>query len=267
MPLIFDGQAHARRILDQIGVKVSACKKQGKTPKLVSILVGENRASRLYLTLKKKAGERVGIGVDIVNFPTKTPLEEILSVVNKYNLMEDVAGIMLQLPLPLSFTLEDRGRIIQAIDPAKDVDGMGEGKFICPVVLAVERAFREYQKIRLVRKVAVVGALGFIGRKIVAFLSTQKGLEVLTYDVGLRELDQDLKQADVIISATGKRGLISPEMVKAGAGLIDVGAPEAEFQLGACQLASFYTPVPGGIGPVTIAYLMSNTLEACQGDI
>ena len=256
--MIFDGRTQANIILDRLTAEVAAMTRK---PKLVSILVGQDPASAMYVNLKKKKGEQIGAEVEVIKLDKSSSIG-IIEVIRKINVDAEVDGIMVQLPLP--FGPAETDQVLAAIDPRKDVDGMRlDSSFIAPVVLACLHVLKTAPLKVKPLKVAVVGAGGFVGQRLCQTL-TREGHQVIKVTEG--ELNnQVLQDCDVAISATGQPNLIKAEMVKEGVVAIDCGAPMPEFDEGVYQKANFYTPVPGGIGPLTVAYLLSNLVKASLG--
>jgi len=261
MAQVYDGKNEANQILQNLKAEI---KKRKIKPHLTSIVVGENPSGMFYQSLKKRSAESVGASVEILNFPESEFKDTLLALINNLNDDIEVDGIMIQLPLPDKYNISDRNEVIKAIDPQKDVDGMRlDGNFIAPVVLACEHALKYALRVEPLKeapiKVVVVGAKGFVGVRLLKYFTGK--YEMTGFDKG-----DDLRSLinyDVIISCTGQPELIRGEMVKEGVILIDTGAPKPEFDPECYEKASFYTPVPGGIGPLTIAYLMKNLLSAC----
>ena len=200
---------------------------------------------------------------------------KLLRLIEKLNKDDTVHGIMIQLPLPQSFAFEDRAVLINAIALKKDVDGMNErSEFIAPVVMAVLQAFQN-AKLQITNDqldtgnitVAVVGSEGFEGKKMVKAFSAW-GYKVIKLDKKIDTIElinHEITQADVVISCTGSSSSITGEGIKQGAITIDVGAPKGDFELKSIlDKASFITPVPGGIGPMTIVSLMENVVGAAE---
>lgn len=247
---LFDGKALAQKIEAEL-------KQKGTSAKLVSILVGDNPASMLFLSLKQKAAERVGATLEIKKFDISTPEGEIIHFIEALNLDNSVKGVMIQLPLPNGF---NRGQIINSIAPEKDIDGMREGgHFTAPVVMAIWAAILDSGS--QAKEATIVGANGFVGKKLTTFLE-EKGYLVHGVDIGSPDFMEQIKQADLLVTATGAEGLIKGGLVKDGAVVIDVGSPKGDVENSSVMgVASYLSPVPGGVGPVTIAYLMANLLQ------
>ena len=265
---IFDGKGFASKKENELKIKVNTLTKKGIKPKLVSIKIGENRDSDIYLTLKKKVADRIGIKMEVVNFSRKDDLLLILYSIQKLNKDASVHGIMIQLPIPDNFTALQKDTLIDAIDSKKDVDGMKKNSdFVTPVIQAVEIVASMSEewigpKSYPIR-VAVVGAKGYVGEKIVkSALSWGNSYFVLGVDVNTKNLKEKIKSADIVVSATGKPNLITGDMVKTNAVVIDVGSPKGDVETeSVVKRVCFLSAVPGGIGPVTIIILMENVYK------
>lgn len=263
--IIFDGKGLASEKEKVLTNKVQNLVKRGVTPKLVTILVGNNPASILYTNLKKKAAERIGAVMEVERFGSRVSSNTIIRTINKLNKDNAVHGIMVQFPLPRKF-LSFRLQIVKSIDPKKDVDGLlTESAFLPATVKAVlqiiEVAKKEVK--HDYNKVTVVGASGMVGRPLVKILRELK-YTVFTSDINTKDLSKDTLKSDLIISATGKSGLIKESMVKEGVTIIDIGAPKGDVDPNVYKKAAFYTPVPGGVGPVTISCLLENLVIASK---
>lgn len=269
--VIFDGVRFAIEKELILRSQVSKLKKKGVTPKLVSILVGENKESKLFLSLKKKAAQRVGVELEVVKLDSDARINELIHRIRKFNNDKKVQGVMVQLPLPKRFSKTDGDRIINSIARKKDIDGMrDDSPFLTPVVKAVLEVVKE--ALNIVRpslkarpyKVVVVGAKGFIGRKIVKVLK-EMSYQVKGVDLETKDLKSKTRKSDILICATGVPGLIKGSMVKDKSIVIDVGAPKGDVLFNeVVKKASFITPVSGGVGPVTIASLLENLIEAAK---
>ncbi len=266
---IFKGREYAQEIEDLLKKDASKLIEKGIKPKLVSIIVGNDPGSILYLNLKRNAGERVGVNVEVVNFLKEAKKEDIINLIKKLNTEPKVHGIMVQLPLPSDFSDDARLEIINSIDGGKDVDGLrDDSPYTAPVVIAVEDILNiaegyihpnNYPFIT-----AVVGSNGFVGRKLMARLTGYNSsiFRIYGLDYGSSDFEGIVKSADIIISVTGKPDLIKADMVKEGVVLIDVGAPSGDIEKASYEKASFVSPVPGGVGPVTISCLIENLLSS-----
>lgn len=255
MAIIFGGRAFAKNRENTLKKKVVTLKSKGVTPHLVSILIGSDPASVLYVGLKKKAAERIGAMVTIVNLDPSFGINGAVTMIKRFNKDENVNGIMVQLPLPSDISA-GKDEILDSISPKKDVDGLrAKSKFLHPtskaVVEILEEALRKTKS--KPKTVCVVGKKGMVGAPLV------RALKKLGY-----KLIDNKKEADVLISATGTPRLIRGSMVKDGAIVIDVGSPKGDIDFkSAFKKAGFITPVPGGVGPVTITCLLENLLLAC----
>lgn len=267
MVKIFNGQEFALQKELEVKRDVVKLKKRGVTSKLVSIVVGDVGGGRFYQNLKKKAAERVGARVGIKNFDEEIKSTELIKLIKRINRDKNVHGVMVQLPLPEKFSKKDREEIIQSIKVDKDVDGMrADSPFLSPVVKAVIAILQSASGCLPTNReveVLVVGFTGFEGGKIFKTLKDM-GYKVEGANSKTKDLRKKTKKADILISATGVSGLIQGNMIKEGAVVIDVGTPKGEIDPKAYEKTSFITPVPGGVGPVTIACLLENLVEACQ---
>lgn len=251
MTIIFDGREYASEKEKSLGIRVLGLKSRGVYPKLASIIIGDDPASVLYVNLKKKAAERIGAELDIYKFREKTSRGEVIALINTLNDDKNVSGIMVQLPLPEKIQML-KMQIINSIDPQKDVDGLrGNSLYLHPTAKAVMQAI-EKSKTNL-KNVYIFGEKGMVGSSLVKELKKQN------YKFAF-----DSRDADILISATGHPGLVTADMVKSGAVVIDVGSPigDVDFE-SVSKKAGFITPVPGGIGPVTISCLLENLISAC----
>ncbi|PIQ69859.1 bifunctional 5,10-methylene-tetrahydrofolate dehydrogenase/5,10-methylene-tetrahydrofolate cyclohydrolase [Candidatus Shapirobacteria bacterium CG03_land_8_20_14_0_80_40_19] len=270
--VIFDGRAFAKEKEDKL---VKLLERLPRKPKLVAILVGGSPESELYLKLKQRMAERLGIDFEFKKFPDEKP-QKIVGFINQKNADTEVNGIIVELPLPAGF------QVLDAIKPSKDVDCLtgenlrllaeGKPRFIPPTVKAVFDILLKATQVEKLgdlkdKKICVVGDRGMVGGPLVSVLRNS-GLEVSGANTGTQDLIATTRSADILISATGIGRLIKKEMVKPGAVVIDVGI-EKKRNLGVAgdvdfenvkEIASFITPVPGGVGPVTVVCLMENLI-------
>jgi methylenetetrahydrofolate dehydrogenase (NADP+)/methenyltetrahydrofolate cyclohydrolase len=266
-PIIFDGKKFAAEKEATLAVRILGLKARGVYPKLASILVGNNSASQLYVNLKKKAAERIGAEVDIYLIKENSKPEDIILLIKTLNEDKTVHGIMVQMPLPGAL-LNSRLQVINAIKPEKDVDGLKENSsFLHPTSKAVIQIIDEAKKQVPLKdspcKVVVVGATGMVGRPLVRELKDEK-YEVIECNAETSKLKEKTLQGDILVSTTGVPGIIKGNMVKAGAIVVDVGSPKGDVDFAeVSKKASFISPVPGGVGPVTISCLLENLLSAC----
>lgn len=277
---IIDGKACAQNIRAKVKERVSERLAQGlRAPGLVVILVGENPASKIYVGSKRKACEDVGFVSQSYDLPETTTEEEVLSLIDKLNQDPTIDGILVQLPLPKHI---DSTKVIERIVPDKDVDGfhpynVGRLAQRIPALrsctpkgimtLIHNAGFTDLKG----KNAVVVGASNIVGRPMtLEFLLA--GCTTLTTHRFTQNLRSFIEQADILVVAVGKPNFIPGEWIKEGAIVIDVGinrledgklCGDVEYAT-ASQRASYITPVPGGVGPMTVASLIENTLEACE---
>lgn len=283
---IIDGKSIAQSIREEIKIKTEALKTKGITPCLAVILVGSNPASVSYVTGKQKALAEVGMNDRSVRLPESTTEQELISLIQELNADKSVHGILVQLPLPQHI---DEEKIILAIDPAKDVDGfhpvnvgnlvIGKKTFLpCTphgIIVLLKRMNIETDG----KTAVVIGRSNIVGKP-AALLLARKDLNatVTICHSGTKNIADITRRADILIAAAGRTNIVTADMVKEGAAVIDVGVnriPDASKKSGfrlagdvdfenVKEKAAFITPVPGGVGPMTIAMLMANTLEAAE---
>ena len=284
--IIIDGKQVAADIRAEVAQKVAKLKENGKTACLAVILVGENPASVSYVTGKQKALAEVGMKDRSVHLPENTTEQELLNLIDELNKDETVHGILVQLPLPKHIN-EDK--VIMAISPEKDVDGfhpvsvgnmmIGRPGFLpCTphgIIILLKKAGIETSG----KHAVVIGRSNIVGKPVSVLLARKDvNCTVTLCHTGTKNLSEITKQADIIVVASGHPHTLTGDMIKAGAAVIDVGvnripdsSKKSGFRLvGDCDFddlkekASFITPVPGGVGPMTIAMLMVNTLESAE---
>lgn len=278
---VVDGRGIAAAIRREVRGEVGAlATKLGRPPGLAVILVGEDLASATYVRNKAKACEEVGIKSVQINRPTTVSREELLDLVHGLNKDEAIDGILVQLPLPAH--IGERS-ILEAVDPAKDVDGFhpsnlgglltGRPLFVASTPLGIMEVLDRF-RIEIEGKHAVVLGWSTIVGKPTAFLLLERRATVTVCQKWTRDLDRHTRQADILVVAAGKPGLVKGDMVKHGAVVIDVGINRVEGRLvgdvdfaSVSSHASLITPVPGGVGPLTVAMLLKNTLVAYRARI
>jgi len=275
MMQIFDGKHIREEILSDLSNKIAQLEIK---PVLAEFLIGDDPISRSYVELKKKMAERVGIIFCLYSFEKNSEEKEIIDSINFLNNDLETKGIFIQIPLPEGF---DRNKIISAISPKKDVDGLRyclglESDYKPPVVEAILEALRAAgimnHESGIKKKITLIGRGFLVGKPLERALREKNAdLTVLDSDAWEDKKIHDslfqIHHSDCVISATGNAGIIKPEMVKEGVVLIDAGTAEENGELrgdvdpDAYTKASYYTPVPGGIGPVTIAMLFKNLIK------
>ncbi len=270
------GKDLARETIDKVAREVADLKTQvGRPPGLAVILVGEDPASQIYVSHKEKACQQAGIRSLGRRLPSTTTMEEMLELIHRLNQDSRVDGILVQLPLPGHL---DPSAIIEAIDPAKDVDGfhpLNMGKLalgeeaLVPCTPKGVMALLDHYGIEVEgREVVMVGASNIVGKPL-ALLLVNRMATVSVCHIKTRDITLYTSKAEIIFTATGVAHLIKKEMVPQGVTIIDIGISrlgdrivgDADFE-GLQGWARAITPVPGGVGPMTVAMLMVNTLEA-----
>jgi len=259
MAVIYDGKRQAELLEGIVKNNVLRLRDdRDVVPRLVTILVGDNPAGRVYVNLKKAAAERVGCKLDIVYFE-KISVPELASKIKVLCDNKDIHGVMVQLPLPGKMD-SLRSRVIDAILPSKDVDGLREDSpFYHPTALAIY----DIVSIPMMRgdeKIVLVGDKGMVGRG-VKRLFGDRGIEYVGIDKG--DDFSILKEADIVVNVTGKEGLVTADAIKEGAAVVDIGSFGGSIDFEEIsKKAKFVTPTVGGVGPVTIAYLLENLYRA-----
>ena len=284
---LIDGVALAKKIRARVAEEAASLAAQGTTPGLTVVLVGDDPASAVYVRTKGRACDEVGIRSDTIILPASTAEPELLALVDTLNADRSVHGILVQMPLPKHI---DADAVIRRIDPEKDVDGFhpvnvglllaGSKEGFAPCTPAgVMAILRAYGVETRGADVVVIGRSNIVGKPMASLL-VQAGADadatVTICHSRTRDLAGHVRRADIVIAAVGRARLVTADMVKPGAVVIDVGmnrvadasAPkgyrlvgDVDFE-GVRQVASLITPVPGGVGPMTIAMLMQNTVRA-----
>lgn len=271
--VVFDGQKLALTKRQQLQEGFRRLSRNRQELRLVDILVGNSRTGQLYTDLKKQASQEVGIKFEVIKVLQDAGARSLIDLVKTLNQDNKVAGIMLQLPLSGNLR-RDQERIVDTIDSKKDVDCLTSynlGRLLLgrPLILpATVKAIWQVLEQAGVgesnisgKKVVIVGRSNIVGKPM-AFLLINKGATVTICHRRTKELIAYTSSADILISATGQPGLITGSMVKKGGVIVDVGSPKGDIDFDqAKNKASFITPVPGGVGPMTVACLLENFLE------
>lgn len=270
MSIVFDGKEYTAKKKMLLQSSVDKVRALGVVPHLATLLIGSNPASILYTNLKKKIIESLGCQVDIYELPIDVKFDDIKFLIQTLNDDETVHGIMIQLPLPEVIS-NFKFQILNLIAKNKDIDGLrDDSDYLHPTSKAVMEvlAMAIYETKIDVITVCVVGSSGMVGKPLVKEFK-KLGYIVLEADKDTdRETLQGLTlQSDAIVSATGVMNLVTPEMVKEDSIVIDVGSPHGDVQKEVVEKAGFYTPVPGGVGPVTITCLAENLILAATSTI
>ena len=273
------GNALSRQLRADVGSRVTALKAKGITPGLAVILVGENQASQVYVRNKVKACEDTGMHSVLERWPATLSEAELLARVDALNHDKTIHGILVQLPLPAHI---DAQKVIEAISPAKDVDGFhiasagalmtGMPGFWPCTPYGCMRMLESIGYSLKGKHAVVIGRSNIVGKPMALMLLQQNATVTICHS-GTQDLKAMTLQADVIVAAVGKRNVLTADMVKPGAVVLDVGmnrndegklCGDVDFD-GVKNVAGWITPVPGGVGPMTITMLMVNTLESAEG--
>ena len=278
MTQIIDGKKISQEIKDELKEKVAGLKEQGKEVSLAVIQVGNDPASSVYVGNKKKACEYVGIRSLAYELPEETSEEELLALINKLNEDETVNGILVQLPVPEHI---DADKIIRTISPKKDVDGfhpqnvgklvIGEEGFVSCTPAGIIELLKRSGISMEGKNCVVIGRSNIVGKPM-ALLMLRKNATVTIAHSKTKNLKEICKTADILIVAIGKPQFVTADYVKEGAVVIDVGIHRGENKKlcgdvkydEVAPIASAITPVPGGVGPMTIAMLMNNCVESLK---
>lgn len=277
MAILIDGKAVAAKVKAEAAKEVENLKKKGIAPGLAVILVGDDPASKIYLRNKKRACEETGIYSEEYTLPQSASQKEVLDLIGRLNKTPEIHGILVQSPLPEGL---DEAAVVESIDPKKDVDGFhayNVGKLVqgrpcfqsCTPAGIIELIRSTGTEIEGKRCV-VVGRSDIVGKPMALLLLRHNGTVTICHSK-TKELAAMTRQADILVCAVGKPCFITAEMVKPDAVVIDVGMNRENGKLcgdvdfdGVEPLASYITPVPGGVGPMTIAMLMKNTVAAAR---
>lgn len=278
MAIIIDGKLVAQEVKAKVSKKVKELQENGITPGLAVIIIGNNPASRIYVNNKKKACAEVSIYSKEYALPDTTSQKELIELISKLNNDDSINGILVQLPLPNHI---NEKAVIEAIDPLKDVDAFHEinvGKImigeydLLPCTPAGIIELLNSQNIEIEGKhCVVVGRSNIVGKPMAMLLLHRNGTVTICHSK-TKNLKEICKNADILIAAVGKAKFITSDMVKKGAVVIDVGmnkdengklCGDVDFD-NVKKIASYITPVPGGVGPMTIAMLMKNTVTAAS---
>ena len=274
-----DGNALSRQLRTEVAQRTATLKARGITPGLAVVLVGDNPASQVYVRNKVKACEDVGFHSVLEKYDASMTEQELLARVEALNNDPSIHGILVQLPLPKHI---DDHKVIEAISPAKDVDGFHVASAGALMVGEVGfKACTPYGCMKMLESIGmkdlkgkhavVIGRSNIVGKPMAMMLLAQNATVTICHS-GTADLAAMTRQADVVVAAVGKRNVLTADMVKPGAVVIDVGmnrngegklCGDVDFD-GVAQVAGHITPVPGGVGPMTITMLLVNTLEAAE---
>ena len=279
MAKLMDGKAVSAAVKEKIAKEVEVLQnEQGVTPGLAVVIVGDDPASRIYVNNKKKACEAVGIYSEEYALPKETSQEELLNLVKELNVRTDIDGILVQLPLPEGF---DEQAVIKTISPDKDVDAfhasnvgkimIGNYQFLpCTPAGVMELIHSEGIEVQG-KNCVVIGRSNIVGKPMAMLLLHENGTVTICHSK-TQNLKEICRGADILVAAVGRPKFVTADMVKPGAVVIDVGMDRDEngklcgdVDFAAVEpIASYITPVPGGVGPMTIAMLLKNTVSAAK---
>lgn len=275
--ILIDGRMVAKKWKDYAAQRTQRLIEKGVTPHLAVILVGENAASQVYVRNKENACIHAGIRSTIIRLPEVCTQEELENAVLSLNEDESVHGILVQLPLPKGL---DEARVLALIDPDKDVDGFhamnsgrlmnGQPSFVPCTPLGVMKLLEAYQIPTRGKHAVIIGRSNIVGKPMAMLLLAADATVTICHSK-TANLAEITRQADILVAAVGKPNFVTGDMIKQGAAVIDVGINRVDDGLvgdvhaeQAEKVASYLTPVPGGVGQMTIAMLLSNTLDAAE---
>ena len=278
MAVIIDGKELSKKIRENLKIECEKLKKEKIIPKLAVIMVGDNPASKVYVKNKSKACQEIGIEYEEYLLSKETKQKELINLIKKLNEDKTINGILLQSPLPSHL---DINKAFKEIDYRKDVDGftpvstgkltIGEDTFVSCTPLGVIKIFEEYNIDLAGKSVVILGRSNIVGKPLI-HCCLNKNATVTVCHSKTKDLKEYTKRADILIVAIGKSKFVTEDMVKEGAVVIDVGinrgkdgklTGDVDFE-NVEKKASYITPVPGGVGPMTIAMLMNNVIKATK---
>lgn len=278
MAVIIDGKELARKTRSNLKIDCEELKKKGITPKLAVILVGDDKASKVYVRNKNKACEDVGIEFEEHILEAEITQKQLIDLIEELNNRKDINGILLQSPIPNHLKMNDA---IKEISYKKDVDGftptsvgklvMGEDTFISCTPYGIIKMLEEYNINLLGKNVVILGRSNIVGKPLIQCCLNKNATVTICHSKTVN-LSEYTKKADILISAIGKPKFVTKDMIKENAVVIDVGinrdennkiVGDVDFNE-VVQIASYITPVPGGVGPMTIAMLMNNVIKAAK---
>ena len=275
---IIDGKKLAKQIREKLKIECEELQEKGIKPKLAVIMVGDDKASKIYVKNKSKACDEIGIEYEEYLLEKDIKQKELIELINKLNNDKSVNGILLQSPIPEGLDINEAFRIIS---PEKDVDGfnptnvgklvLNQDTFVSCTPYGIMKMFEAYDIELEGKKVGVLGRSNIVGKPLVQ-CCINKNATVTICHSKTKNIKEHVKEADIVISAIGKPKYVTEDMIKEKAVVIDVGINRTEdgkivgdvdFE-NVSKKASYITPVPGGVGPMTIAILMNNVIKACK---
>lgn len=278
MSVILDGKVYSAKVKEGLKFEIDELKKKGIEPKLAVIMVGNDSSSEIYVRNKSKACEKVGIEFEEFLLDESTSEEELLKLIDKLNNDNSVNGILLQSPVPGHISIDNA---FEKISPEKDVDGfnpvnvgklsIGRKGFVSCTPLGIIKLLEEYNVVLEGKNAVVIGRSNIVGKPMAQCLLSKNATVTICHS-RTQNIKEIVKNADIVVSAIGKPHFIIADMIKDGAVIVDVGinrlndgkiVGDVDFE-NVEPKASFITPVPGGVGPMTIAMLLNNLVEAVK---
>ena len=276
---IIDGKKLAKEIREKLKLKSNELKEKGINPKLAVIMVGDDKASQVYVKNKSKACNEIGIELEEFILDKDIRQDELINLIEKLNNDDHIHGILLQSPIPAHLDINEA---FKTINPEKDVDGfnpanigklcLNQDTFVSCTPYGIMKMFEAYNIDLTGKNVTIIGRSNIVGKPLIQ-CCLNKNATVTVCHSKTKDLKEHTKNADVVISAIGKSKFVTEDMIKSGAVVIDVGTNRGEdgkitgdvdFE-NVSKKASYITPVPGGVGPMTIAMLMNNVIKATTG--
>ena len=276
--MIIDGKELARKTREKLKIECDNLKKEGILSKLAVIMVGDDKASQIYVKNKSKACQEIGIKFEEYFLGNDIKQEELIELIQKLNLDKSINGILLQSPIPKSLDINEAFRIIL---PEKDVDGfnpinvgklcLNQETFVSCTPYGIMKMFEEYDIDLTGKNVTILGRSNIVGKPLIQCCLNNNATVTVCHSK-TKDLKEHTKNADIVISAIGKAKFVTADMIKDGAVVIDVGinrdesgkiVGDVDFEKVSSK-ASYITPVPGGVGPMTIAMLMNNVIKATK---
>lgn len=278
MPIIIDGKALSAKVTNNLKIECEELKNNGIIPKLEIISVGNNEASKIYIKNKRKVFEQVGIECEENLLSSNIKQEKLINIIKKFNEDKSVNGILLQSPIPDNLNINEA---FITISPEKDVDGfnplnlgklvLNQDSFVPCTTYGIMHIFEEYNINLECKNVVILGRSNIVGKPLAA-CCINKNATVTICHTKTQNIEEKIKDADILISATGKAHFITKDMIKKNAVVIDVGISrlssgkivgDVDFEQ-VKEKASYITPVPGGVGPMTVAMLAYNVIKAAK---
>lgn len=275
---LIDGKMLSAKIRAELSKENNKLKEKNINAKLAVILVGDDSASKVYVRNKSKACQEVGVEFEEILLDDKTTMEKLLSIIEELNNRKDVHGILLQSPIPKGLNIQEA---FNKIKPEKDVDGFnpintgklmtGQDSFIPCTPYGIIKMLENYNIEIEGKNAVVIGRSNIVGKPLAQCLLNRNATVTVCHSK-TKNIQEITKKADILISAVGKQNMVTEEMVQDGAVVIDVGmnrnedgklVGDVDFE-NVSKKASYITPVPGGVGPMTIAMLMNNVIKACK---